>query len=95
MTMFVNLHSLPAGQHMYTAFLAHQDPGTDEWEPGDEIDFVASSRLNGAELAVAVLDTDDWELYDAAETRVAGIADQSTGEILLDRRPELGMPVEA
>lgn len=85
MTWFMGLDTLPAGTHMYTAYLVC------DGEPGDEIDFTAPSYATTEELEAAVKAHEDWELYDPRTTSICGIADQSDGEIILDRREEMGL----
>lgn len=77
---FINLHTLPAGQSLYTV--------TVEWEkyPGDpeEADFEGPRNASVAhllELAATMLHADyepGWE--------IVGIVDQSTGDVVYNPR---------
>jgi hypothetical protein len=71
--MFMNLHTLPAGQSMYTLFVTTAEEPNSYYE---EIDVVASSRATKDQ----VIDAAAGELADYEPgTRVIGISDQSSG----------------
>lgn len=78
--MFVNLHSLPAGQHMFTVAVTDIEPGTvhraDMWF--DEVDVVAPSRATVDEI-IAAADLSGYE-----GQRILGVVDQTDGYILLE-----------
>lgn len=77
MTWFMNLHTLPAGQHMYTAWVTDEPKG--DVQAADEIDFVSSARWDADSLIRAAMDTREFkELYEGQ--RIVAIADQSIGE---------------
>jgi hypothetical protein len=76
-SFFVNLHTLPAGQHMYTAWVTYDEPG--KVEDADEIDVVLPAGAAIGSLQKAIMDTREFrELYPGA--RIVGIVDQSAGE---------------
>lgn len=77
MTMFMNLHTLPRGQHMYTAWITYDPIG--EVRGADEIDFVASSQADVATLMAVVSGTEDYKTG-YPDARIVAIADQSTGD---------------
>lgn len=82
--MFVNLHTLPAGQHMYTLFLTTDPEGT----PGDdliveEVDFVAPSNWSLAGVARKARKDGALDDY-APDARVVAVVDQSTGDVVQD-----------
>lgn len=77
--MFVNLHALPAGQHMYTLYLKVE-------HFIEEVDVVASSRADRNALLLAAHD-EIVDLYGDAWSLV-GIADQSTGEVIYQKAGE-------
>lgn len=76
--MFMNLDTLPADQHMYTAFVA--DPDQNWGDPDsvcyDEIDFVSGSN-DSTTLLRAKAETEAKDLYTGQE--IIAIADQSVG----------------
>jgi hypothetical protein len=74
--MFMNLHSLPAGKHMYTAYVG------DPFEGCDEYDIVAPATAT-AKQVIALLRADEGfvDLY-GADATVAGIVDQSVGAVV-------------
>lgn len=77
--MFTNLHTLPRGQHMYTAWVSGEPLG--QVTSADEIDFVDSARKSPAELLGVVKNSPEFkESY--SHCRVVALADQSTGEKL-------------
>jgi hypothetical protein len=77
--VFVNLHTLPAGQHMYTAWVTYDPYG--EVKDADEIDFIADARASVVILQGECASTRDYKvLY--PDARIIGIVDQSTGEKL-------------
>lgn len=89
--MYVNLHTLPNGQHMYTAYLGERQ-ADGSVEAGDELDFVASARLSIEDLEHALkADETYMNLYAVAKPVIVGIVDQSDGEIVLDRREQFGL----
>lgn len=73
--MFVNLHSLPAGQHMFTVAVT-PDPAGAEDLFYDEVDVVAPSRSTVDQIIAAA----DLEGYEGQ--RVVGVSDQSDGYVL-------------
>lgn len=74
MTMFVNLHTLPVGQSMFTALVSCGD------EYADEIDFVASSRASLDDLIVTAATCDDSFGYEGCS--IVAIANQSDGYVV-------------
>jgi hypothetical protein len=80
--MWMNLHSLPANQHQYVAFVGDRDQ---DWTnpdatTHDEVDFVAGSHDDSDELVV-LAKLAAAPLYDVDGTQeILGIADQSSGE---------------
>lgn len=77
MTWFMNLHTLPPGKHMYTAWVTYDPVGA--IEAADEIDFIASSRWDTDSLMRECAETREYrELY--PDARIVAIADQSIGE---------------
>lgn len=87
MTFFVNLHTLPAGQHMYTIFVADKQERAELPEDFsyEEVDVVASanaSRKQVLDAAASELDS----LYDMDAMEVIAISDQSTGEFIWKQR---------
>lgn len=75
--MFVNLHTLPAGQHMYTVAVTMDPVGTEDLGY-DEVDVVASSRGTTQDILLAGAE----HLNDYVAFRVLGIVDQSDGYVL-------------
>lgn len=77
--MFMNLDTLPAGQHMFTIAVTADEPGTHRADIFfDEIDVVAPSRATVDEI-IALADTDGYE-----GQRVLGVVDQSDAYIVLE-----------
>jgi hypothetical protein len=76
--MWMNLHTLPAGQSMYTLAVTNQPAGTpaDDLEY-DEVDVVAPRRATVAQI-VAAADLDGYE-----GCRVIGVSNQSDGYVLV------------
>lgn len=75
--MWVNLHTLPAGQRMYTVALTDQPVGTPSDELWyDEVDVVAPARIDAREVAERA----NLEGYE--HCRVIGVSDQSDGYVL-------------
>lgn len=78
--MFMNLDTLPTGQHMYTVAVTDIEPGTvhraDMWF--DEVDVVASSRATVDEIIAAA----DLAGYEGQ--RVLGVVDQTDAYIVLE-----------
>ena len=90
--MFMNLHSLPAGQHMYTFYLANPAEfydGSSDVE--EEFDLVAPAYKWTRELIKLLkADPEFADLYDITPTfDVVAIADQSSGEVVYDLRTTL------
>lgn len=80
--MFVNLHTLPVGQHLFTLAVTNQPGGTPEDELFvDEIDIVAKRNSTVAELVAAV---SPEEAADYEGCRVIGVADQSDGYLMFE-----------
>jgi hypothetical protein len=75
--MWMNLHTLPAGQSMYTLAVTGDPVGTpkDEVEY-DEVDVVAPRGASVAEI-VAAADLDGYE-----GQRVIGVSNQSDGYVM-------------
>ena len=79
--MWVNLHSLPVGQHMYTIAVTMDPPETDPRHMTyDEVDVVASSRATAREVLAAAHD-EIAETYPST-ARVIGVSDQSDGYVM-------------
>jgi hypothetical protein len=88
-TMFVGLNSVPAGQHLYTAYLAERVDGG--WMPSDEFDFLASRTAGSDALREALAKNPEFaDLYDltSGDLKVVGLVDQSVGEIVFDQTAE-------
>jgi hypothetical protein len=80
--MYVNLHTLPPEQQMYTVYVGGTEPpGGYEWS--EEEDVVASAGLTAAEVAKKV----DLQNY-AAGARYLGVVNQSSGYIMADWRED-------
>jgi hypothetical protein len=93
----MNLHALPAGTHMYTAYVTTDPEGTPRDEMGaDEIDITAPA---GSSWGVVVNDGLIHDtIVDDAETRanqyipeaygpdcrIVGVVDQSAGVVIYD-----------
>lgn len=78
--MFVNLHSLPAGVHMFTLAITDAPfdaPRSDVFY--DEVDVVAPASLSPSAL-VRKMKEEDREAY--AGLRVIGVVDQSQGRVV-------------
>lgn len=81
MTVFVNLHEVPPGCHMYTLYVTNCAISCRvEWRTADEIDVVASTNLSPLEIVEKV----DLKEQGYEDCRVIGLVDQSIGEILLE-----------
>ena len=72
--ILVNLHTLPAGRHMFTVAVT-DDPPAASWDElaYDEVDVVAPARASLAQV-IAAADLSGYE-----HCRVVGIVDQSAG----------------
>lgn len=78
--MFVNLHALPAGVHMFTLAITdapYDTPKADVFY--DEVDVVAPARLSPSGI-VRLMSEEDREAY--AGLRVIGVVDQSQGRVI-------------
>lgn len=78
--MFVNLHNLPAGVHMFTLAITdapHGTPASDVFY--DEVDVVAPASLSPSSL-VLQMSEEDREAY--AGLRCIGVVDQSQGRVV-------------
>lgn len=82
MTMFVNLHQLPAGIHLYTAYLGTAD------DPGDEFDFAAHRGLDPDALELVLRANPLFRAGYGTDVAICGIVDQSEGAIIIDRRDQ-------
>lgn len=81
--MYVNLHDLPSGLHLYTVAVTQDEPGTPRDEIAfEEVDIVASSRANVDQILDQLRASDDRDEY--VGSRVVHIADQSTGDVLFN-----------
>lgn len=79
MSGYVNLHSLPADQRMYTLAVTRDpvdQPRDDRWF--DEVDFVAPAGLDHDEVIAAARKAGALEAY-GPEYRVVGAINQSEG----------------
>lgn len=77
--MWVNLHTLPAGQSMYTLAVTDQPNDTDPKDLSyDEVDVVAPSGAPVAEIIAAA----DLTGYEGC--RVIGVANQSEGYVVVE-----------
>lgn len=84
MTMFVNLHDLPAGQAMYTVYVT-TDPGPVTVDiQVDEYDVTARRTASAAQVAEAARTDEMFARLYGAEARIVGIVDQSADYILFD-----------
>lgn len=72
--MFMNLHTLPPGVHLYTAFVG-------DMESHEEVDLEARSNLTPAELVPVIEAELSSQGYDPAE--LLAFADQCTSEGIL------------
>ena len=84
--MFMNLHTLPAGVHMYTLFIAEMYDG--EVEVVDEYDVKAAANAQSKDVIAAAVA--EWDgMYDLTRQFVGGVVDQSTGTVIFrdDRLP--------
>lgn len=82
MTVWMNLDSLPAGQHQYVAFVGDtdQDWNRPDGTTHDEVDFVAGSHADESALLELARQA-ATPLYDlGGKQEILGIADQSSGE---------------
>ena len=75
--MFVNLHSLPSGQAMYTLFLTPEFKGKET--ELEEVDVIARANASRVEVWTAFLEGEHASLYDLDELQLAGISNQSSG----------------
>lgn len=77
--MFMNLHTLPAGQAMYTLAVTDDPAGTprDQVEY-DEVDVVAPAGASVAAI-IAAADLDGYE-----GCRVIGVVNQSDGYVVVE-----------
>jgi hypothetical protein len=76
--MWMNLHTLPAGQSMYTLAVTSDPVGTPEDAVEyDEVDVVAPRGASVAQI-VAAADPDGYE-----HCRVVGVSNQSDGYVLV------------
>lgn len=81
--MWVNLHTLPAGQSMYTVAITDGPldmPDADRYI-ADEIDIVASSRASVAEVIAAAFAADGP--FDS-NVRVVGVSNQSAAYVMVE-----------
>lgn len=81
--MWVNLHTLPVGQSMYTLYLTSDPVGT----PRDaiyteEVDVITSSRASVAEVVEAAREEIDSS-YDSS-MRIIGVTNESDGYVMRD-----------
>lgn len=96
--MFVNLHTLPTGKSMYTAYVTTDPEGTPRDEMGaDEVDIIAPSGVTwGTVVSMgtihdSIVDDAEPPYADAyireaygPDSRVVGVVDQSAGEVIYD-----------
>lgn len=82
--MYVNLHTIPAGQAMYTLAVTSDPPPVTEHDNDvfsvDEVDFVASTRLTSREVARRAQQAGALEGYEGM--RVVGVVNQSDGHLM-------------
>ena len=83
--MFFNLHTLPAGKHMYTVYAYSV-----EYDATEEIDLVEDARISTDDM-LAKANAKVTELLEPG-CIVAAISDQSTGEFIY--RAEVLKPIE-
>lgn len=78
--MFTNLHKLPAGQHMYTIYLANKaERAADPIFFGvEEVDVTASAHATMKQIVTAA-DAELQDLYDMDAMEVIAVGDQSLG----------------
>lgn len=74
--MFMNLHTLPVGQHMYTVAITDQPADADDIFY-DEVDVVAPARATIQEVLLAA------DLSGYGGQRVIGVVDQSDPYVLM------------
>ncbi len=74
--MFLNLHTLPASQSMYTAAIGTAEDGHLEC---DEVDFVASRSASLEDLLLAAVDAAAGD-YDGQS--IVGLINQSDGFVI-------------
>lgn len=77
--MFMNLHTLPAGQSMYTIYVTHDEPTVAA--ECDEVDVVASKMATPQQVVDAARAELDRDYPDAG---VIGVVDQSAGQVIFD-----------
>ena len=79
--MFMNLHTLPTGKHMFTLGVTTDPldtPRIHRWY--DEIDVVAPRNSTSTEVIAAAREQGLLEGYEDA--RIVGVVDQSDGYVL-------------
>ena len=96
--MYVNLHTLPPGQSMFTLFIRQSDEPAEWGEGAEEVDIVASDQASGDYRLIAqVIEAAREELVRdyGPKTEVLGLVNQSTGTVLFDYRWEghIALPV--
>ena len=91
--MYVNLHTLPPGHHMFTLIVNLKGTPIEEAEEYDMV--VAVGATPPAEVVGEVIDTvrDDLVLCYGPTVEVVGVVDQSAGEIIFDSRQEGHIPL--
>lgn len=98
--MYVNLHTLPADQAMFTVYVTLDPEGTHRSEiTAEEVDIVYKRNATWGEIASYGTDDMGDRIVDAygPDARIVGIVNQSEGYVLFDafgadgyERPELG-----
>jgi hypothetical protein len=79
--VFINLHNLPAGVHLYTLAITDAPFDTPRSELFyDEVDVLAPTRESSASALVRQMSAEDREAY--AGQRCIGIVDQSVGRVI-------------
>lgn len=79
--MFMNLHTLPTGKHMFTVAVTTDPldtPRIHRWY--DEVDVVAPQGSSSLEVIAAA--KEQGLLADYPDARIVGVVDQSDGYVL-------------
>lgn len=72
---FINLHTLPAGTHLYTVFITTDPPGA--VQSYEEMDFQLPDWYDADQVKLHAQPEIDREMLPG--TRIIGVADQSRG----------------
>jgi hypothetical protein len=81
--MWVNLHSIPVGQSMYTLYLTADPVGTPRDQVcAEEVDVITSSRATVAEVVEAAREEIDASY--SSSMRIIGVSNESDAYIMAD-----------